>query len=258
MILSPAKQQNNKELGLMVCGSAIFHLLVFFFLLNFHFSSSFKEAPVYYVDILDLPVAHPQAGSPESSGARSPAPAPAPAPAPRAEPRHEMTLPVKPSGRVLPNKPPAVPKKPADTVESSRDFEKRMNQLEQAADARHMKAALRDLQNRGRAGGPVGIPGATGNEAGSDYASYIQSRLKDAFKETIAYQSTRPEVVMRLIIGRSGRIVRASMERSSGDKLFEDSVNRAIKKAENNFPPPPGGQEFSTGFVFRPQGVGKK
>ena len=238
----------------MLCGSTIFHLLVFLFLLNFHFFASVKEAPVYYVDLLDLPVANPQAGTP-AGGARSAVPAPAPAP--EAEPRHEMTLPVKPTGKVLPSKPLASPKKPADTVESSQDFEKRMSQLEQAAEARHEAAALKALQNRSRAGGPVGIPGGTGHEAGSDYASYIQSRLKDAFKATIAYQSTRPEVVMRLIIGRNGRIVRASMERSSGDKLFEDSVNRAITKAEKNFPPPPGGQEYSTGFVFRPQGVGK-
>jgi colicin import membrane protein len=250
MTHSPARHQNIRELRLMLCSSTIFHLLAFLFLLNFHFTTRFKEAPVYYVDLLDLPVAHPQAGT--ATGRES-----SPVPAPEAEPHHEMTLPVKPSGRVLPNKPSATPKKPADTVESSRDFEKRMTQLEQAAEARHMADALKSLQNKSRSGGQTGIPGGTGNEAGSDYASYIQSRLKDAFKATIAYQSTRPEVVMRLVIGRSGRIVRVSMERSSGDKLFEDSVNRAIIKAEKNFPPPPGGQEYSTGFVFRPQGVGK-
>lgn len=56
----------------MVCGSALFHLLVGLFLLNFHFSSGFREAPVYYVDLLDLPVAHPQAGTPGAGKTRLP------------------------------------------------------------------------------------------------------------------------------------------------------------------------------------------
>jgi colicin import membrane protein len=252
MIHSPAKHQNIRELWLMLCSSTIFHLLVFLFLLNFHFTARFKEAPVYYVDLLDLPVANPQAGSPAGVAHSA-----APAPAPQAEPHHEMTLPVKSAGKQHPSKPSSTPRKPSDPSESTSEFEKRIARMEQEAEARHTEAAMAALRNRGQSGGPVGMPGASGNEAGSDYASYIQSRLKDAFKATIAYQSTRPEVVMRLVIGRSGSIVRSSMERSSGDKLFEDSVNRAVMKAEKNFPPPPGGQEFSTGFVFRPQGVGK-
>ena len=234
----------------MVCGSALLHLLVGLFLLNFHFSSGFREAPVYYVDLLDLPVAHPQAGTP-AGGARSPASVPAPVP--QAEPRHEMTLPVKPSGKVLPNKPSATPKKPADTIESSQDFEKRMSQLEQAAEARHEAAALKALQNRSRAGGPAGIPGGTGHEAGSDYGSYIESRLMDALKVTIAFQSKNPVVFMQLTIGRNGRIVRTIMKRSSGDRLFEGAVSRAISMAEKNFRPPPNGEEFTKDVYFHPQ-----
>lgn len=102
------------------------------------------------------------------------------------------------------------------------------------------------------------MPGGTGTEAGSDYPSYIQSRLTDAFRTTIAFQSKNPLVVVRITIGRNGRITQLRTEKSSGDKVFEDAVARAIAKAEQSFPPPPSREEFEYGFVFRPQGVGKK
>ena len=102
------------------------------------------------------------------------------------------------------------------------------------------------------------MPGGTGKEAGSDYASYIQSRLRDAFKTTIAYASKAPEVVLRLSIDRTGHVTKSRIERSNGDALFEDAVLKAVSKAEKSFPPPPGGGEFEQGFIFKPQGVAKK
>jgi colicin import membrane protein len=236
----------------MVCGSALFHLLVGLFLLNFHFSSEFREAPVYYVDLLDLPVAHPQAGTP-GNRENAPSPAPPAAPPPAAPPHREMTLPVKPSGKDLSKKPSVPPVKPSDSAETARDFEERITRMEREAEARHEASALDALRKRGRAGGPVGMPGASGNEAGSDYASYVESRLKDALKTTIAYQSKSPVVIIQLTIGRNGRFARVRIKQSSGDKLFESAVTRAIATAEKNLRPPPSGEEFSTEVRFHPE-----
>ena len=232
---------------MMVCFSAIIHLAVYFFFLEFRFPAHFKEAPVYYVDILDLPVANPQAGTSAKAGGPQP-PSPPAAPVPR-----EMIMPAKPSAGPKP----APPQKKPESVETSREFEERIARLEHEAAARHEEAAIAALMKKGATRGPAGMPGATGTEAGSDYASYIQSRLKDAFRATIAFQSKNPQVVVRITISRSGHVVRIRTERSSGDKVFEDSVTRAIANAEKNFTPPPTGEEFETGFVFRPQGVGK-
>ena len=249
-------QQKNGALGVMVGYSAIAHLIIFFILLNFQFPAHFHEAPVYYVDVLDLPVAHPQAGTPGGAERQPAPPQPAP-PMPAAPAPREMTLPSKPAAK-LPAKQtaPQPPKKP-EAEETPQDFAKRIESLERDAEARRMAAALEAAKRRAGSKGPVGIPGATGTEAGSDYASYIQSRLKDAFKTTIAFQSKTPEVMVRITIGRTGRVLRVRAERSTGDKVFEDAVSRAIAKAEKNFPPPPKGEEFDLGFVFRPQGVGK-
>lgn len=248
--------QKNGALGVMVGYSAIAHLIVFFLLLNFQFPPHFKEAPVYYVDVLDLPVAHPQAGTPGGAQRQAAPSQPAP-PAPAAPAHQEMTLPAKPASKASPKQAKATPPKQTETAESAREFDERIARLEREAAARHESAALDALKKRVASRGASGMPGGTGNEAGSDYASYIQSRLRDAFKTTIASQSKTPEVVVRITINRAGRISRVRTERTTGDKVFEDAVARAIAKAEKNFPPPPGSEEFDLGFVFRPQGVGK-
>ena len=167
-------------------------------------------------------------------------------------------MPSKPSAKAQAKIVPAIPPKPSETTDSSREFEERMARLEQEAGERHQAAALEALKKKETGKTAAGMPGGAGTEAGSDYASYIQSRLTDAFKTTIAFQAKNPEVLMKLTVNRNGRIVRMRMERSSGDKIFEDAVSRAIAKAEKSFPPPPTHENFEAGFVFRPQGVGKQ
>ncbi len=207
-------------------------------------------APVYYVDLVNLPVASPRAGSPTPNGAERSAPAPVRA-------REEMKI------------PPATPKKiPATAAkktikepspETDKDFQKRLARLEKKVEGQETESAIEALRRKVASGsGRAGMPGATGTEAGSDYGSYIQSRLRDAFAKTIAFRNANPMVVIRLTIDRSGKVIGYRIERSSGDKVFEDSVSRAVNSASENFPPPPGRKEFHQGFIFKPEGVGKK
>ena len=102
------------------------------------------------------------------------------------------------------------------------------------------------------------MPGGTGTQAGSDYAAYLQSRLKESFSLTIAWQAKKPLVAIRLTIDGKGALTSYKIEKSSGDVIFEDAVSRAVQLAKKHFPPPPGGQELSYGFVFRPEGVDKR
>lgn len=239
--------------GMIVC-SFLLHAALFFLVMQLNILSGVQadNPPVYYVDVVNLPVASPRSGSPAGSAAI--APVVPPAPKPLAE---EMKLPAKPTPPSRPKSTTATPK--PDRQESARDFEERLARLERENESRHTAAALDALRRKktGSDKGQAGMPGATGKEAGSDYSSYIQSRLKDAFKTTIAFQSKTPEVRVRLTINRTGRIARQRIEYSSGDRLFEDAVLQAIAKAEKSFTPPPGGQDFEYGFVFKPQGVGK-
>jgi len=243
----------SRGFGAPLTLSFVMHLALFFIISysGLILAPSLREAPVYYVDVVNLPVAHPRLGNPAVAGSQTGA-----VPQPPAPPQ-AMQLPAKPT----PTGTPAA-KTPAKAApeETSREFEERLKQLERNAEARHQAAALEALKNRaaGTGKGPAGMPTGTGTEAGSDYASYLHSRLQDAFRSTIAYQSKNPQVVVRLTIARNGRLLRYRIERSSGDRIFEASVIETITRAEKTFPPPPGGKEFEQGFLFKPQGIGKQ
>jgi colicin import membrane protein len=240
----------------MLLGSAAIHLAIYFFLVEFHFSARPIEAPVYYVDVVTLPVANPRAGTPSPQDTTPAAPAPATAPA-----QQEMVLPTKPPPKPTLKKAAPPDHKTAEPKETSQKFEERLAKIEQSVAGQHQAAAI-DAMRKKVAGagktGQAGMPAATGTEAGSDYASYIRSRLTDAFRTTIAYQTKAPEVVVRLTINRAGKVIGQRFERSSNDRIFEDAVTRAIAKAALTFPPPPGGEQVEYSVRFSPEGVSKK
>lgn len=243
------RQKQDVGLGSSIACSLLLHAAFLAGLILFDSFLQVKPTavPVYYVDIVNLPVANPRAGSPSARGNEAAAAAP-----PRAA--EEMSLP--------PDKPSAVPKKTSvkePRPESDREFSDRLARLQRKVEGRQTDAAIEALRKKAASGsGRAGMPNAAGTEAGSDYGSYIQSRLKDAFALTIASRSRNPMVVARLTIDRHGRVIGFRLERSSGDKVFEDSVSRAVDRAKENFPPPPGGREFQQGFIFKPEGVGIK
>lgn len=240
---------------MLVC-SFLFHLAIFLIITRYNFlpAPSADNTPVYYVDVVTLPVASPQAGTPTGGG---PAPAPVTEPPPPQPEPQQMKLPTakpapKSAGKKLPQ--------PSEPAESAREFEERLAKLERETEARHQAAALEAARKRATAvgKGPVGMPGATGTEAGSDYSNYIRSRLEDAFRQEDTFKPDRNKVVeVKLTIGRTGKIIGKRYDRSSNDIMFNNAVERAITRAEKEFKPPPGGGTYEHGFVFKPQGVGK-
>jgi len=194
----------------------------------------------YYVDVVNLPVAAPQAGSPAPEAVATTEDAVATAP--QAGPQKPAAAPLAVTGGG--EAPPS----------EDHGFQERMAKLAARAAEQRQAAALESLRTK-IAGGKTGMPGATGTQAGSDYTAYLHSRLKDAFRETISYQSAAPFAVVRLTIDGDGRVLRTRFERSNGDKLFESSVQRAITLAEQRIVPPPGRIKYEGTFVFKPQGV---
>lgn len=201
----------------------------------------------YYVDVVNLPVADPRAGSPlQSADTGDVAPPPPPESAPA------LTTPVPAAPARTPTKRPASPSTDAGA------FDQRLANLQTTADSRRQAQRLDELRAKVAAGGRSGTPKGTGSGAGSDYTAYLHSRLKDAFRETISYQSTAPFVAVRLTIDANGRLVRSRFEKSSNDEKFELSVRRAISLAEPSFGPPPGRTQYEGVFVFRPEGVAQQ
>ncbi|MDK9717449.1 MAG: TonB C-terminal domain-containing protein [Trichlorobacter sp.] len=239
--------RKDTGLGVTTALSVTFHVAAFAFLVWWQQLMP-DPGPVqttYYVDVVNLPVADPRAGSPTESGNElKPAP---PAPTPPA-----MAVPAAPSKTVSGKKLTTSP------VTESAAFQERMAKLEGKVDAQRQTAAFEELRKKVAARGKVGMPKGTGTEAGSDYTAYLHSRLKDAFRDTISYQTQSPYVMVRITIDGNGRIIRTRIEKSTGDKAFELSVARAITLAEQAIVPPPSRTVYEGAFVFKPQGVTHK
>lgn len=242
--------------GVSACiiASAVIHLAVFLLLVSWGriFPAQISTQETYYVDVVSLPTANPQSGSPapKSKDAVAEPPPPLPAKQPMLVPQQSkspqkiVTKPVLPP----PHSEPA-------SAETESAFAERMEQLERARESRREEAVLERLRNKVKAAGSPksGMPGASGTEAGSRYADYIKSRLEDALKVTSRYSTKNPEVAVRLTISAEGKLSRIRIERSSGDATFELAVRRAIDMASEKFTAPPNRAVFENGFVFKPK-----
>ena len=234
-------------MGICCAVSTIIHLTVFSLL--FWYGSHIQPmtvAETYYVDVVNLPVAAPRAGSPTQQGNDSEAPQPKPT-------ENQMNLP-QPPDKTPKNvsAPNAASPRKEDT-----SFADKLSKIQGKAESRAQEATLERLRNKlaSTGSGRAGMPSATGNEAGSDYTAYIQSRLKDAFRETISYSSRNPEIVVRIFIDTEGKVTRRKIESSGSDRAFEISLIRAIDMASEKFTPPPNHKTFEGVFVFKPQGI---
>ena len=265
--MSPHRKEKN--LGPPFVVSLLVHIAVLIVGARLHLftAGALSTAPVYYVDVVNLPVANPQAGSASGGGGGAPEqPASPPPPAPPA-----MKLPMKaPPAKSAKAPAPAAPTtSPRRKGESSKEFDERLARLERDAEARRQAAVMEALQKKvagkgggtGTSGAPgrAGAPGGTGTQAGSYYDTYIRSRLEDAFQVEDTFKPDQSKVVaVRITIGRTGKITALQVERTSNDKMFNDAVMRTITRAERDFPPTPTGGPVELRFVFKPQQVGKQ
>jgi len=252
MIARPAPADTG--LGVSFICSAVIHLAVFLLIiwLGRLVPESTNLQETYYVDVVNLPVAEPRAGSPTQKGNDS-----EPAPPPPVTPENPMALPQPPKPAAKNAKTAAKAKEP--TSESSA-FAERMTKLERKAEAQHEAASLAQLQKRVKSSdsGRSGMPKGSGKEAGSDYTAYIKSRLEDALENNTNYSSKNPVMEVRLFIDPNGKLTRRKIEQSSGDRAFEISVLGAIERASEKFPPPPSHKMYEGVFIIKPQGINLK
>jgi len=242
----------DSGLGVSFIVSAVIHLAVFLLLVWWgqQFPAHMAIQETYYVDVVNLPVANPQAGSSaQKPGEAEAVPPPAPKP----------PMMVPPPSRAVPKAivKPLKPAAPQESAETESAFAERMAKLEGKAEAQQYEEKMKRLSSRTKSGSntKVGTPAAVGTEAGSNYADFIKSRLEDALKMTSFYTTKKPEVAVRLTIAADGKLLRMTIERSSGDAAFEKSVRRAIDLASEKFTAPPNGIVFENGFLFRPKGI---
>ena len=234
----------------MLAVSLACHLAVFFIIATWYTPElGPDQEAVTYVDMVTLPVASPQSGMPApASEGQSQSAAPAPPPAAPPAPAPVMTQPAKPSAKA-----PAKVEQPSAAAEAQA-FNERMARLERIAQDKRQAEVLEKLKKKGTST-QTGMPTGKGTEAGSDYHSYLQSRLKDAFRGVIVSQTKAPVVIATITVSPEGRITEYRVKEGSGDPLFDDAVSRAVKLAGKSLVPPPGGAQFREEFRFKPEEV---
>ncbi len=248
----PPASRIDTGAGVCFIASAVIHLTVFLLLVwwgrSFPQQTAFHET--YYVDIVNLPVADPQSGSSAQKSNDTVA-----VPPPAAPQAMTAPMPAKTSPKIITK--PAKPTAAKESAETESAFTERMEKLESGREARRAEAVLDKLRSKQKGAGStkVGMPGASGSEAGSNYGDFIKSRLEDALKVTSSYSTKSPEVVVRLTITAEGKLSRMKIERSSGDAIFEMAVRRAIDLASEKFVAPPNRTVFENGFIFKPRGI---
>jgi colicin import membrane protein len=243
----------DSTFGVSLIVSTVIHLAVFLLLIwsGQLFPASTPVQETYYVDVVNLPVASPRAGSPSQRGNDAEAP---PLPAPE----KSMIMPAsqKPASSPL-QQPAQKTTEKGKTTSESTAFEDNLAKLQGKAEAQQQQAALERLRRKVAAtgSGRAGMPGASGTEAGSRYEDYLKSRLEDALKKTSSFSTKNPVVVVQLTIGINGQISRQKIERSSGDHTFELAVLRAIEIVGETLNPPPNNRAFEGGFIFKPREI---
>lgn len=238
--------------------------------------------PVYTVDLVAPgPMPGPQAPAAEPVKIEPAPPEAAPKAEPKPEPKTE-TRKVSPESLKVKEKPSVddALKKIEKKVERRKDealvsssieeLKKKMEADRQSRDERVSK--LRDEISSRNAPKPLKAPAAPKapavaprNPAGGAARANLESKypayyglLRDKVQENWIYpqglKDATVSVIVSIKIARSGKLLDVAVEKSSGDKAFDDSLLKAVKKAEP-FPPLPVDMEGSfleTGLRFCP------
>jgi len=240
--VSSIEDVRRREFRRLLAYSGIAHLVL---LLVFTFSPRPAGTALPAVVRVDLVAAAPATAKP----------APAqPAAKPKPPKPKKTVLPAQPRKAPKPKakpKPVAKPKpapKPEPAAEPQADYDDVMAQLRKQAGEVKGSAVV--------AGAGSGLPGAgRGIPVSPEVMAWMRRAKVHVTRAWVLApgfrtQSLSTEIRVRLSAG--GQVLGTRVERRSGNPWFDESVERAIKKA-SPLPPPPEADEWL--FVFRPEDV---
>ena len=181
------------------------------------------------------------------------APKPPPKPEPLAKPEPPQVK--KPEIAIQEKKPKPKPK-PEAKPKPDPNFEKRLReqvaQEQKALDQQRQERELRELLARQQADAERASAAARQN-ALNQYIAAIQNRVKSGWILPQGIQGN-PEAIFLVVQIPSGDVISARLVKSSGNRAYDEAVERAILKA-SPLPLPPPGVPFSRELklTFRPQ-----
>ena len=214
-------------------GLHFFIILIFSGLILPNFGKD--RPPVYYVDLVNLPVARPQAGRPDAAPKKNV----------KKKADKKSSPVVKKSSAVSVSKKVVTESGPSDTdiaakIASMQQKDERKKEREAL---KQKLAALATQDSRGEEAAPdapVGVPEGTGDEVGISWQLWLQAYLKQQWALS-EYQVTRLdlEAVVFIEFDRTGRMTDFKFLEKSDDRIFDDSVKSAVLKSRQLPKPPP-------------------
>ena len=211
-----------------------------------------ESRPVYVVDLVNLPVANPQAGRPDATPKQKPA-LPAPTPKPVVTPKPKATPKPAPKPKPKPQaaaKPAAKPAPKADYQDTLSAIDKLKRQKEREELKQKLAALSAQDSRKSEVNAPLGEVTGTGTEEGVGFRSWLSQAYRDNWSLS-QYQVSHPErleIRVDVVYDSRGYLRDYVVKKESGDRRFDDSVIRAIRAVERMEPPP--NKEFKETFTF--------
>ena len=207
-----------------------------------------EKPPVYRVNLINKPVKNPQAGRPEASPKKKktvekakPKPKPVVKPKPKPAPKPIAKTETKPVVKPVVKPKPKPEPKPTITKADEQNFQQKIEAMRREKEREDRLAALREDLARERekiespvVDAPVGEVTGRGDEEGIAYASFVKEFITEQWRLS-KYQlpSLTLEAEWKLIYNAEGRLIHKKVISGSGNKVFDDSLLRAIMKSQN-------------------------
>ena len=214
-------------------GLHIVLFLIFSGIILPRFSSDRK--PVYYVDLVNLPVNKPQAGRPDAAPKKSV----------KKKAAKKTATQVKKSSSVSVSRKKVTQSGPSDSDIAAKiaSMQKKKQSRAEIDALKKKLAALAVQDSRGEDAAPdapIGMPDGTGDEVGPSHIAWLQAYLKQQWALS-EYQVTRLDLVAVVFIeySRTGKMTDFRFLEKSGDRFFDESVKTAVLKSQQLPQPPP-------------------
>ncbi len=265
-------QSHTITLPRMILVSGLVHLMLALVatFLSFPGRTIHTYRPQYHVRLIGPENLPP--GGPKSTE-RIATPAPLPPPPPKVQPKKEEQKPApvvqeqkeeKPKVVTKPQEKPAPvqprPKPSQQSAQRSETQSSKVDTINEAVRRIQQDVAQRKLMASAKGtGSPIagaggGLTGGMGSLEYNAYYDQISMRIWENWIPPHTYdpKTERYKTIVRIRILPDGTIEQNYIERSSGNRFFDESVMRAILKS-NPLPPPPSGFATSSleiGFIF--------
>ena len=246
------RPSQEPKIGRMLLVSLGLHL-VFFLIFSgaLVFNDERDPRPVYYVDLTQMPVERPQAGRPDARPKKTP----------KKTTKKTVKKPVKKVVRKTPVKKSLKTVKTIEpTVTNPADIQKKIEAMRRKQEREVLKQKLAVLaagdsreEDALDVDAPLGVPEGQGDEVGYSQLIWLEAFIKANWSFS-RYQVTRTDVEAKawVIYNQDGRLVNFSLQISSGEKVFDESIKSAIQKSDQlSFKPGFANQKITINFNLR-------